>query len=165
MPPQTEITSEYGSIQLANGKAAAGGGGDDEGGERRPLVADDGGGGRWRGMPATAAASIRKRAAIPRKFTAVVACGGALLAALVTAVALFRGSGEGGSSSLRWNSGRRGADALMGAPDKGLGLQGVHREEQSDASPSPIWGAKALDGPLPTNSWYLVSWCSAESPK
>ena len=42
----------------------------------------------------------------------------------------------------------------MGAPDEDLGLQGVHRE--MDASPSSIWGKKGKDGPLPTNSWYLV---------
>lgn len=39
-------------------------------------------------------------------------------------------------------------------PDAELGLQGVHREE--DSSPSFIWGNKT-SGPLPTNSWYLVS--------
>ena len=38
-------------------------------------------------------------------------------------------------------------------PDEELGLQSVIRAE--DASPSAIWGTK-IDGPLPTNSWYLV---------
>jgi hypothetical protein len=38
-------------------------------------------------------------------------------------------------------------------PDAELGLRGVEREE--DASPSLIWGNKT-NGPLPTNSWYLV---------
>jgi hypothetical protein len=38
-------------------------------------------------------------------------------------------------------------------PDTELGLKGVDREE--DASPSFIWGNKT-NGPLPTNSWYLV---------
>lgn len=39
------------------------------------------------------------------------------------------------------------------SPDKELGLQGVYRVE--GASPSSIWGEKANEGPLPTNSWYL----------
>jgi hypothetical protein len=43
----------------------------------------------------------------------------------------------------------------MLSPDKEMGLQAVHRAD--DASPSSIWGKKAKDGPLPTNSWYLVS--------
>jgi hypothetical protein len=38
-------------------------------------------------------------------------------------------------------------------PPTELGLKGVDREE--DASPSLIWGNKT-NGPLPTNSWYLV---------
>ena len=43
---------------------------------------------------------------------------------------------------------------FSGSPED-LGLQGVHRE--MDASPSSIWGNKGKVGPLPTNSWYLVS--------
>lgn len=42
-------------------------------------------------------------------------------------------------------------------PTDDLGIQVVSREP--DALPSAIWGSKR-DGPLPTNSWYLVG-CSS----
>jgi hypothetical protein len=44
-------------------------------------------------------------------------------------------------------------------PPTELGLKGVDREE--DASPSFIWGNKT-NGPLPTNSWYLVRLASCQ---
>ena len=47
----------------------------------------------------------------------------------------------------------------FGSPDEDLGLISSHRAD--DASPSVIWGEKAIEGPLPTNSWYLVC-CGVE---
>jgi hypothetical protein len=48
-----------------------------------------------------------------------------------------------------------GVGAYGWIPDEELGLQGVDRAD--DAKPSKIWGNKT-NGPLPTNSWYLVSY-------
>ena len=46
------------------------------------------------------------------------------------------------------------ANTFGWVPTDDLGVQVVTRK--SDALPSSIWGRKR-EGPLPTNSWYLVS--------
>lgn len=88
-------------------------------------------------------------------------CMGVCILVVVTGLVLFplnlygNPSSSGERSRYGYDWGGQVPPLSIQSPEIELGLRGVHRAK--DASPSSIWGSKANQGPLPTNSWYLVS--------
>ena len=87
---------------------------------------------------------------------------GVVVVAAVALVLVFGANHHGSGNSSASHSGKGGSHPFHGDDSNVLsskspvdmGFLSIEREQ--DASPSKIWGNRT--GPLPTNSWYLVSY-------